>query len=280
MAAGDRGLGAGDGLLYHARRGGRISRRGQAHVDPDLGVVGHDIGTVATLNLTKRDGRWPQLIMHGQRRERMAQRADDLGHGGDGIRALPRLARMRRDACYFDLEPRATFVCHLNLSVGGLGIQHPFARADPTGGNRGLGAAHKVFLIDRADERKAAAGQRAIRRHALERMDQCGYGAGQATLHITGTAAIEFIVTHDCSERRNACLPAVTQGDGIHVADVDEPWLVAQTGHGDHKVAASGEHLELCNLYGIEHRTIKLRQLLLNEPLNEVLDLALIRARV
>ena len=64
------------------------------------------------------------------------------------------------------------------------------------------------------------------------------------------------------------------------MADVDEPWLVAQTGHGDHKVAASGEHLELCNLYGIEHRTIKLRQLLLNEPLNEVLDLALIRARV
>ena len=71
-----------------------------------------------------------------------------------------------------------------------------------------------------------------------------------------------------------------SQGDGIHVADIDQPRLVAQTGYGDHEVAASGEHLELFDLHGIERRTIKLCQLPLNEPLNEVLDLALICARI
>ena len=111
-------------------------------------------------------------------------------------------------------------------------------------------------------------------------MDQCGNGAGQATLHIAGAATIEFIVAHDRSERRRVCLPAIAQGDGIHVTDVDESGLVAYGRHGNHKVAAPGEYFELLNLHGIERRTIKLRQLLLNEPLNEVLDLVLIRARV
>lgn len=111
-------------------------------------------------------------------------------------------------------------------------------------------------------------------------MDQCGNGAGQATLHIAGTAAIEFIVAHDRSERRNVRVPAIAQGDGIHVADVDELRLVALARHGDFKVAAPGQHLEFLSLHGIERRTTKLCQLLLNEPLNEVLDLVLIRARV
>lgn len=111
-------------------------------------------------------------------------------------------------------------------------------------------------------------------------MDQCDNGAGQATLHIAGTAAIEFIVTHDCSERRNACVPAVAQGDGIHVTDVDEPWLVAQTGHGDHKVAASGEHLELLDPHGIECRVFQPCQPFLNQSFDIPLNLALIRARV
>ena len=111
-------------------------------------------------------------------------------------------------------------------------------------------------------------------------MDQCGNGAGQATLHIAGTAAIEFIVTHDCSERRNACVPAVSQGDGIHVADVDEPWLVAQTGHGDHEVAASGEHFELLNLHGIEYRMAQLRHPFLNQRFDIAFNLALIRTWV
>ena len=64
------------------------------------------------------------------------------------------------------------------------------------------------------------------------------------------------------------------------MADIDQPRLVACARHGDRKVAASGEYFELLNLHGIERRTIKLRQLLLNEPLNEVLDLALICARI
>ena len=64
------------------------------------------------------------------------------------------------------------------------------------------------------------------------------------------------------------------------MADVDESRLVAHTRHGDHKVAAPGEYFELCNLHGIECRTIKLRQLLFNEPLNEVFDLAFVGARV
>ena len=280
MATGDRGFGVGDGLLYHARRGGRIGRRRQAHIDPDLGVVGHDIGTVATLDLSKRDGRWPQLIMHGQRRERMAQRADGLGHGGDGIRALPGLACMRRNACHFDLEPRATLVRHLNLPVGGLGVQHPFVRADPASIDGRLGAAHKVLLVDRADERKAAAGQRAIRRNTLECVDKRSNGASQAALHVAGAAAIEFVVAHNRPKRCDVCVPAIAQGNGIHMADVDESRLVAQSRHGDHKVAAPGEYFELLNLHGIERRTIKLCQLLLNEPLNEVLDLALICAGV
>ena len=186
-------------------------------------MVGHDIGTVATLDLSKRDGRWPQLIMHGQRRERMAQRTDDLGHGGDGIRALPGLARVRRDAGHLDLKPRAALVRHLDLPVGGLGVQHPFARADPAGIDGRLGAAHKVLLVDRANEREAAVGQLAPCRYSLECVDKRGNGAGQAALHVAGAAA---------------------------------------------------------NLHGIERRTIKLRQLLLNEPLNEVFNLALICAGV
>ena len=111
-------------------------------------------------------------------------------------------------------------------------------------------------------------------------MDQCGNGAGQATLHIAGTAAIEFIVAHNRPKRCDVCVPAIAQGDGIHVADIDQPRLVALARHGDFKVAAPGQHFELLNLHGIERRTIKLCQLLLNEPLNEALDLVLIRARV
>ena len=138
MATGNGGFGDGDGMLDHIDCGGRIGRRGQAHVDPNFGAVGYDVGAISALDLAKRDGRWSQLIMHGQCRERTAQRADGLGHGGDGVCALPRLARMRRDAGHLDLEPRATLVRHLNLSVGGLGVQHPFARADPAGIDRGL----------------------------------------------------------------------------------------------------------------------------------------------
>ena len=111
-------------------------------------------------------------------------------------------------------------------------------------------------------------------------MDNHGNGAGQATLHVAGTAAIELVVAHGCPEWRNVRVPAVAQGDCVHVADVDEPWLVAQTGHGDHKVTASGQHFELLNLHSIERRAIELRQLLLNEPLNEALNLVLICARV
>lgn len=111
-------------------------------------------------------------------------------------------------------------------------------------------------------------------------MEQCGNGAGQATLHIAGTAAIEFIVTHDCSERRNACIPAVAQGDGIHVADIDQPRLVAHARYGNHKVAASGEHLEFLNLHGMEHRMTQPLQLSLNQRFDIPLNFILIRARV
>ena len=280
MATGNGGFGDGDGLLYHARRGGRIGRRRQAHVDPDLGVVGHDIGAIAALYLSKRDGRRTQLIMHGQRRKRVTKRAHDLGHGGDGVGALPRLACMSRDAGHLDLEPRTPLVRHLDLSVGGLGVQHPSARTDPAGIDGCLGASHKVLFVDRADERKAAAWQRAIRRHALERMDQCGNGAGQATLHIAGTAAIEFIVAHDRSERRNVRVPAIAQRNGIHMADIDEPWLVAQSRHGDHKVAAPGQHLEFLNLHGMEHRMTQPLQLSLNQRYDISLNFIFIRARV
>ncbi len=120
----------------------------------------------------------------------------------------------------------------------------------------------------------------AIRRHALERMDQCGNGAGQAALHVAGAPAIELVVAHNCPKRCDVRVPAVAQGDGIHVADVDEPWLVAQTGHGDHKVAASGEHLKLLNPYGIECRVVQPCQPFLNQRFDIPLNFILIRARV
>ena len=138
MATGNGGFGDGDGMLDHIDCGGRIGRRGQAHVDPDFGAVGYDVGAISALDLAKRDGRRPQLIVRGQRRKRATKRTHDLGHGGDGIRALPRLARMRRHASHFNLEPRTPLVRHLDLSVGGLGVQHPFARADPASIDRGL----------------------------------------------------------------------------------------------------------------------------------------------
>ena len=71
--------------------------------------------------------------------------------------------------------------------------------------------------------------------------------------------AQELAVAHDRPERRRVCVPAIAQGNGIHVADVDEPWLVALARHGDHKVAAPGEYFELCNLHGIEYRMAQLR---------------------
>ena len=111
-------------------------------------------------------------------------------------------------------------------------------------------------------------------------MDQCGNGAGQATLHIAGTAAIEFIVAHDRSERRNVRVPAIAQGNGIHVADIDQPRLVALARHGDHKVAAPGEYFELCNLHGIEYRMAQLRQPFLNQRFDIAFNLALIRTWV
>ena len=111
-------------------------------------------------------------------------------------------------------------------------------------------------------------------------MDQCGNGAGQATLHIAGTAAIEFIVAHDRSERRNVRVPAIAQRNGIHMADIDESRLVALARHGDHKVAAPGEYFELCNLHGIEYRMAQLRQLFLNQCFDIAFNLALIRTWV
>ncbi len=101
--------------------------------------------------------------------------------------------------------------------------------------------------------------RRAIRYHALERIDQCGNGAGQATLHVAGATAIEFVVTHNRPEWRRVCVPAIAQRNGIHVADVDESRLVAHSRHGNHKVAAPGECFELCNLHGIEYRMAQLR---------------------
>ena len=101
-------------------------------------MVWHHIGTIAALDLAKRNGRGPQLTVRGQRRKCAAKRAHGLGHGGDGIRALPGLARMRRHASHFNLEPRTPLVRHLDLSVGELGVQHPFARADPASIDRGL----------------------------------------------------------------------------------------------------------------------------------------------
>lgn len=111
-------------------------------------------------------------------------------------------------------------------------------------------------------------------------MDQCGNGASQATLHVAGAATIEFIVTHDRSERRRVCLPAIAQGDGIHVTDVDESGLVAYGRHGNHKVAAPGQHLEFLNLHGMEHRMTQPLQLSLNQRFDIPLNFILIRARV
>lgn len=111
-------------------------------------------------------------------------------------------------------------------------------------------------------------------------MDQCGNGAGQATLHIAGTAAIEFIVAHNRPKRCDVCVPAIAQGDGIHVADIDQPRLVALARHGDFKVAAPGQHLEFLNLHGMEHRMTQPLQLSLNQRFDIPLNFILIRARV
>ena len=64
------------------------------------------------------------------------------------------------------------------------------------------------------------------------------------------------------------------------MADIDQPWLVAQTGHGDHKVAASGEHLEFLDPHGIECRVVQPLQPFLNHCFDISLNFILIRARV
>ena len=111
-------------------------------------------------------------------------------------------------------------------------------------------------------------------------MDQCGNGAGQTALHVARTATIELIVPHGRPERRRVRVPAISQGDGIHVADVDESRLVAHARHGNHKVAAPGEYFELCNLHGIEYRMAQLRQPFLNQRFDIAFNLALIRTWV
>lgn len=117
-------------------------------------------------------------------------------------------------------------------------------------------------------------------RHALERMDQCGNGAGQTALHIAGAAAIELIVPHGRPERRRVCIPAIAQGDGIHVADVDESRLIAHARHGDHKVAAPGEYFELAYLCGVQHGRIEFGNIRLDQAFDVSFDLALIRTWV
>ncbi len=111
-------------------------------------------------------------------------------------------------------------------------------------------------------------------------MDKCGNGAGQSALHVAGTAAVELAIAHDRPERRNVRVPAVAQGNGIHMADVDQTRLVAPPWHGDHKVAAPGEHFELLNLHGIEYRMAQLRQPFLNQRFDIAFNLALIRTWV
>ena len=111
-------------------------------------------------------------------------------------------------------------------------------------------------------------------------MDQSGNGAGQTALHVAGAAAIELIVPHGRPERRRVRVPAISQGDGIHVADVDESRLVAHSRHGNHKVAAPGEYFELCNLHGMEHRMAQPLQLSLNQHFDIAFNLALIRTWV
>ena len=111
-------------------------------------------------------------------------------------------------------------------------------------------------------------------------MGKRGNGASQAALHVAGTAAIEFVVAHNRPKRCDVRVPAIAQGNGIHVADVDEPWLVAQTGHGDHKVAAPGQYLEFLNPYGIECRVVQPCQPFLNQRFDIPLNFILIRARV
>ena len=64
------------------------------------------------------------------------------------------------------------------------------------------------------------------------------------------------------------------------MADIDEPWLVAQSRHGDHKVAAPGEYFELCNLHSIEYRMAQLCHPFLNQRFDIALNLVLIRTRV
>ena len=111
-------------------------------------------------------------------------------------------------------------------------------------------------------------------------MDKCGNGAGQTALHVADAAAIEFVVAHNRPERRNVRVPAVAQGDGIHMADIDESRLVALARHGGHKIAAPGEYFELCNLHGIEYRMAQLRQPFLNQRFDIAFNLVFIRARV
>ena len=70
--------------------------------------------------------------------------------------------------------------------------------------------------------------------------------------------------------------PAIAQGDGIHVADVDEPRLVAHARHGDHKVAAPGEYFDLAYLCGIQYGRIEFGNIRLDQVFDVLFDHALI----
>ena len=142
-------------------------------------------------------------------------------------------------------EPRLVYICHMDTVTLGDGWD---ADIPP------LGATvrdDELYGRGACDMKGGLACAIAALIHALERVDQCSDGAGQATLHVACAAAVELVVAHGRPERRDVRIPPIAQGNGIHMADVDKSRLVAQAGHGDHKIAAPGKHLELLDLHCI-----------------------------
>ena len=218
--------------------------------------------------------------MGGRGLDGVADAAHALGHGRHGIGALPGLARVGGDAGHGDLEPGATLVGHLDLPVGGLGVQHPLVGAHPTGPDGRLHAAHEVLLVHRADEAEPAPGKALLPGNATKQREERGEGAGQAALHVAGAAAVEVVADDLGAEGADALAPALAQGDGVHVADVDQARLVGGAGNGDHEVASVGQRLELLHANGRGQLRRHLDDTCLHQRLYVLLDPPLVRAGV
>ncbi len=183
---------------------------------------------------------------------RLAYLRNCIGHGTDGVCALPRLACVGRNALYGELKPGSALMGHLDLGIGRLGVEDPFAPSNPAGFDGGFNTAHFVFLVYGADEGQAALGQNSGLGNSLQLGGKGDHGACEAALHVAGASPIELVIAYEGAKGLDTFVPAASEHHGIHVTNEDQARLIARAWNACHELRSSGESFKLGdgNLFG------------------------------